>query len=835
MKNQRPFAITFLTLLFALSLHSQNFGNLNRQPGITGKIDGFVMDSISGEPIEFATVALRHQDTDTDIDGSITSSKGQFKIIEVKQGSYDLYISFIGYRTYKISAIKLTPEKPDWDCGTITLQPDEVLLEQVEVIGQAALVENKIDRIVYNADKDVSTIGGDATDVLRKVPMLSVDLDGNVSLRGSSNIKILLNGKPSGMFSNNVADALKMFPADQIKSVEVITTPGAKYDAEGTGGIININTKKSEVQGYSGSFTGAVGTRQNRASLNVNAAKGRFGMNGAGNVFYSWPQDAENSFYREDQVGGQQRILDQKGITNNSRIGFWGQAGAFYDFNAYNSINSSFNLRGHSFDRDGFQDALLSDPVLNLNQIYRRNNIANTLRSGYDWTTDYRKTYKTPQKEFSIAFQLSGNASNDETVISQISEDPGLVYDERNFNDGDNLESTLQVDYTHPFSKKLKMEIGAKTVIRNIKSDYTHDLYDPDLGRFQEDVFRSNLFNYDQNVYAGYMSFTLGLGEHYSLIAGGRFEQTNIQGDFQARESSFSNDYGNFVPSIIVSRKFGFNTLKASYVKRIQRPSLFYINPYINSDDRFNISFGNPGLAPEISNQFDLGYTSFKRGTVIAASIYYRRTTDVIQSLLDVNEDGVSITSYQNIGINDAVGANVFTSFSIKQFWTLRANVDIYSFEAKSTQPNLNLRNDGVQYRIFMNSSFDFKKGFQADLFGIFNSPRLTLQGKNPSFSMFSLGLKKEILQERGSLGLTVIDPFNPTKSFKSELRGDDFYQTTNFEIPFRSFGINFSYRFGKLDFQTRQRRSKIQNTDLKQGESNQGGDSGGTGGNNRN
>ncbi len=798
-------------------LTAQQWGGRGQSNSITGRIIGSVIDSTTKSPVEFATIALRHDGTSKDIDGVISNDKGQFKLPSVKLGSYNLVISFIGYKSKTISGIKLTPKEPDFDVGEVILSTDEVVLDQVEVTAQTAVIENKIDRIVYNADKDASTVGGDAADVLRKVPMLSVDLEGNVSLRGSRNVQILLNGKPSGMFSNNAADALKMFPADQIKSVEVITTPGAKYDAEGTGGIINILTKKKSVQGYSATINGAVGTRQNRGSLNVSAAKGRFGMNGSGNVYYSWPQDARNSFYREDQVNGAQRILDQDGITNSSRIGFWGQAGAFYDFNAYNSINTSFSLRGHSFDQSGFQDALFTDPSLSINQMYRRDNTVKNLRSGYDWTTDYKKTYKEPEKEFSIAFQLNGTVSDDESTLRQAGNDPVLNVNENLLNDGLNLEATLQVDYVHPFSKKVKWEVGAKSVFRDIDSDYTYDVLDLDQAEYVRDPLRSDQFDYIQNVYAGYSSFTLKLGKDYGLVAGGRYERTHITGNFSDQESTFSNNYDNFVPSIILSRKFGFNTLKVSYVKRIQRPSLYYINPFVNSVDQRNVTFGNPLLAPEISNQYDIGYTSFNRGTVIATSLYYRRTTDVIQTILQVNQAGVSETSFQNTGVSNTLGFNIFTSFSIKKFWTLRGSVDIHSFNTKSE--SLQLENTAAQYKLFTSSSFDFGKGWKADLFGFANSPRQTLQGRVPSFSMMSLGIKKEIWNRKGSIGITMVDPFNETKRFQSELEGPTFFQMTDFRLPFRSFGLNFSYTMGKLDFKAKQRRSKIRNSDLKQGD----------------
>nr|HQU55769.1 carboxypeptidase regulatory-like domain-containing protein [Saprospiraceae bacterium] len=273
----KKFCTSILLLVFSTSMGLLTaqvpFGGRTQGPTITGKISGVLQDSTAQTMVEFATVSVLKAGSDKVVNGTVSEDGGVFKVIELALGKYDVQLSFIGYTTKTIKNIELTPDKPDVDLGTILMSSDQLMLDEVEVVGQAAIVENKVDRIVYNADKDPSTAGGDATDVLRKVPLLSVDMDGNVSLRGSSNLQILINGKPSGMFSSNVGDALRMIPSDQIKNVEVITTPGAKYDAEGTGGIINIITKKKTIDGFSGSLNGSLGNIQNNGGLNFNFAR----------------------------------------------------------------------------------------------------------------------------------------------------------------------------------------------------------------------------------------------------------------------------------------------------------------------------------------------------------------------------------------------------------------------------------------------------------------------------------------------------------------------------------------------------------------------------------
>ncbi len=819
-----------LFLFCSFAAFSQGWGGGKQSNQIKGKITGQIIDSLTNKPVEFATVVLINSEFGKQLDGVITDEKGKFKFSKVALKEYDIEVSFIGYVPRKIKGVKLTKKKPDLSLKNIYLIPSSLSLAEVEVTGERSLIENKVDKIVYNAEQDVTNAGGDATDVLRKVPMLTVDLEGNVSLRGSQNVQILINGKPSGIFANSVADALKLIPSDQIKKVEVITSPSAKYDGEGSGGIINIITKRKSIEGFSGSVNSSVGTRQNNAVVSLSASRGRVGLNGSASTYYSWPRVGELSFSNSQTVGGFTNELMQSGDSETSRLGFNGKFGAYYDINAYNSINSNISFNGYTSNNDGETTTTNILPSIDFQETYRRTTNSDALFSGFDWTTDYKKTYDKEGQELVFAYQLSEN-TNDRS--SDLDQDASLAFpqiSEENINDGKNIEHTIQVDYTHPFSKKVKMEVGAKTVIRDIKSDFSSkNLLTNSLNDNRTDVF-----NYDQDVMAGYLSFNAELTKKYSLTAGARYEYTKIGGDFDSGEiQPFESDYDNFLPSIILSRKLkGFSSIKVSYNKRIQRPSLFYINPYPEVSDRRNTTEGNPFLEPEITHQFDLSYNTFVKGTVLYASVYYKYTDDAIESILNpiqLNDSTViSSTSFSNIGTRENIGFNVFSSKTIK-FWTIRGNVNASIYSGTGTLNGEEVSATALVYNAFVSSSFNFKKGWKAEMWGFWNSPRQTLQGFNPSFSMYSLGFRKELWGKRGSVGINMIDPFNKIKYFKSELEGDNFSQTSNYGLPFRSFGINFSYKFGKLDFKAKSRRSSIKNDDQKQGDG--GGGLGGGGG----
>ncbi len=787
-------------------------GNMQRGPSTVGKISGILLDSMTQAPLEFATVVL----TDArgkDLDGVITDEKGAFRFQEVKTGTYKLQVSFIGYEAKTLNAVTTTLEKPDLDLGQLYLLGEGVNLNEIEVVGQAAAVENKIDKLVYNAEKDI-TIGGDAGDVLRRVPLLSVDLDGNVTLRGSSNIQILINGKPSTLFSSNIADALKSIPAEQIKNVEVITTPTAKYDGEGTAGIINIITKKKSVEGFTGSTNVSIGTRQNNANLNLNLTRGRFSLNGGLGAWFSWPRDGRFEFIRRDDINNIV-LLEQRGASTNAVYGPNGNIGASYDINAYNSLSTSVSLRGFGNTRDNNISVFPFEQTA-----YNRINDTKSFRGGFDWSTDYRKTYKKPERELSMALQLSANKNYQDDAILEEDANFLVLKDVLNENDGNNVETTLQLDYVHPFTPSVKLETGAKGVMRKIDSDFSYfdnlaDAFDPN---------QTDVFHYNQDVYAGYASFNVKLGKNYGLVAGARYEHTTIAGNFEIDGNPFTNDYDNILPSVIFSRTFkNFQSVKASFTRRIQRPSLRYVNPFTDVNDSRSVSRGNPYLSPELTDQFEIMYSGFVKGVVLNGSIYYKTTTDIIEgyTVLDPNTN-VSTTTFQNIGKNNSIGLNFFFSATIKKFWTLRGNFNVYTYDAESTTPGLTLSNSAVLYGGNINSTFAFKKGWRVELFGFYRANEQSLQGNNTSFSIFNVGVMKEF-NKKLSLGIRIVEPFHENKEFINELQGEGFYQRSVSTIAFRSFGISVNYRFGKLDFkEPAQRRRGVRNDDLKsEGENN--------------
>ncbi|WP_316791689.1 outer membrane beta-barrel family protein [Pedobacter frigoris] len=774
---------------------------------ITGRITALILDSATKKPIDYASISLTK--AKKSVNGGVSDSKGKVTLQNVTPDEYSFVVGFLGYKT-KIVTVKTTPEKPDQNLGTIYLTSSTGSLKEVEISGQRALIENKVDKLVYNAEADITNAGGDASDVMRKVPMLSVDINGNVQLRGSS-VRVLINGKPSGTMANSVADALKMIPAEQIKSVEVITSPSAKYDAEGSGGIINIITKKNTAEGTSGSVNASAGTRSNNGAFNLNVKTGRLAVTTSLGVNHAYPQNSSVVTLNNSVVNGESNTISQNGFSKWSRLGYNGSAGLDYDLNGYNNFSTNVKINNFSNGGPGSSDVLV-------NGVFSQNiRDMDMSFNNLDWSADYRKTSKREGEEFSVSAQLSTGRNGSDFSNRFLS--PGIAdVMVLGSNTGKNNEYTFQSDYTYPFSKTTTLETGIKGIFRDISSDYDVSTQD---------------FDYNQNVASAYGVLGFKLTKKITAKAGLRAEYTKIDG-LAGNTLNFDNDYFNLFPSLILSQTLkGMTTVKLSYNRRIQRPSLFYLNPFRNESDVFNPMEGNPKLSPELTDNIELGYSTYIKGSVINASVFYRNTRDVIESAIQpfVDDQGVgkNLTTYINVGTSQSYGFNVFGSYNPKPKWTLMANFGLNTYEVNNAESDLNT-GTFLNYNAFARSAYSLSGGWSTELWGVINSPKRTFQGKTDMMYFYGGAVKKEILKKKATIGVNVLNPFSRDLNIKTTNKTATSLQSTNIHYPLRSFGLNFSYNFGKLKFT---QKKSIKNDDLKKEENQQqGGGMGGLQGN---
>jgi outer membrane receptor protein involved in Fe transport len=816
---------------------------------IIGKISGTLLDSVTKKPLDYASVSLFRSTGTSPLNGVLTDEKGGFKLDGIHPGTYKIRISYVGYPDKFVGGIVTTDSKPDRNMGMIVVAARTNALKEVAITGTANIVESKIDKIVYNAEKDLTAAGGNATDVLQKVPLVAVDINGNVSLRGDQNVRVLINGKPSGATSASLSDVLKTIPADQIKSIEVITSPSAKYDAEGTAGIINIITKQKNMSGISGSVSGGVGTRQNNGNINLNYNKNRFslGINAGGNL--TWPQTSLTTFNQHitTPATSTQPATDIQNLnlssSNIKRHGAIGSVTMGYEFNAFNSINSTFRLNDGGFNIHGLGNYNQTNFLdATKDQVYTGNTLSHNHFGGFDWNIDYTHKFKKEGEELDISGQWSHSVITTDYTNLFTAVNPSQMGD----NNGKNNEYTFQVDYTTPISKVVKLEAGGKTIQRRINSVY--DIFDTDNSGANavRDSLNSNLYDYTQNVYAGYAVLTFTLPKSYSILAGSRFEETRITGNpqdpFQNANSSlfqnlqpFSSNYSTYIPSLTIQKAFGGNTLKLTYSKRIQRPSLQFLNPFINRSNIQSQSVGNPNLGPETSQTVELNYNAFVKTSVLNFSVYYKNTKNLIEGIArPINEvigtDTVqgTRTEFSNVGSNNSFGASFFGSINPIKILTIRGSINAFTYSPSPSgvfASSASSTGTYLQYTAFGSASITLQSGFIAEAFGFTNSPRRTIQGTNPAFGIYAFGVRKQLLNKKASIGINTVQPFSKNKYFNQNISSPGFSQSSSTAFPFRSVGITFSYSFGKTTFSNPQQKKKgVNNDDLKQGGDQQGG-----------
>ncbi|HMH23029.1 MAG TPA: TonB-dependent receptor [Puia sp.] len=825
----KHFCIVLALFSSCFFVQAQQSDHPDQQPGPPkekGRITGRIVDSVSHSAIEYATVAVYAQNNTRPVNGATTNEKGVFSLSGLTPGNYTLSIDFIGYQTRSVGPLAYPGKTPVISLGDLLLSKKTDALQSVTVTAPRGLVENKIDKMVYNAEKDITSQGGVATDILKKVPMVSVDVDGNVELQGNSNILFLINGKPSSIFGNNLADALQTIPASQIKSIEVITSPGARYDAEGTGGIINIILKENKIRGINGNISLTGGSRLENGSLNLNARKGSFGMN----AFFSGNAQREattiNSSDRssEDTAGGTKSSLLQQGSSAFYRNGY--ESGLGFDWNISHRDNLSGSLGYDNFgnnNKGAYQQeqAQYAAPSGNmLSDLYSLVHSSSHFRGqSLDWNLSYKRTF--PQEDRELNIQYEGSNGKNNSFYSQEQGRPSgdsIFTGSYSNNAGKDHEMNIRLDYTQPLSEKVRLETGGRMQVRHITS--VSDVYSlQPASTYDYDSSQSNSLTYTRHNYAGYGSLTFPLGAWLEVKGGLRYERTETDAVFSKAASAPIPGYNTLTPSLILSHSFaGEQSLKISYAKRIQRPNYRNLNPFVNAADPKNISTGNPYLAPEVAHNIDLTYSkSFEKGSALNIVLFYHRSEHDIQPYViyypsyqigDSTYTNVSVTRPVNIGAENNFGLNIYGSVPLTAKLNVRGNLSFFDrYITTGTLAGNSITS--FNYRMNMNATYQLSNSFVLEFFGNFNSPRNEIQGKYPSFTSYNFAFRKQIWNKKGSIAFTTTNPFSKYLGQETAVTGSNFTLNSSRRIPFRSFGINFTWKFGKLEFRKDKEENK--------------------------
>ncbi len=822
----------------------------DQAPKGNAKITGFIVDSTVTSAVEFASVALYNKSTNKPVDGGVADDKGKFTLNRVADGSYKLMVTFIGFNTKTIDNVVIFGGK-DLDMGVIKLTPTTKTLQEVTVTGQRELVEEKVDRLVFNAEKDITSKGSDATEVLRKVPMLSVDLDGNVQLRGNSNVRVLINGKPSTIMAQNIGDALKQIPSDLIKTVEVITSPSAKYDAEGSGGIINIITKKNTLQGLTLNIDSGVGNRGANLGLNGSYRKGKLGvtLNGFGRSNYNVRGRNENN--QTATRNGVETLTSQTANTLDRNLFGNYSLGLDYDISKNSSLtgNIRFGTRNGWNTQDLTTNVYRGGALTNTN---RRDIDSKDQSATVDANLDYTKIFK-PQHELSISGQFSRNNRTNNYIADSLNAEGLVGTRQRNDNDSYNQESTIQVDYQMPTGKNQLLEVGAKTILRQVQSNYEYFIAQGENGAYRTDTSRTNnQLNYDQNVAAGYATYQYSTNNKWYFKAGARYEYTSITGNFSTGFDALNiPNYSNLVPSVNLSKTLGNSTLKWGYNRRLQRPGIQSLNPNLNLANPLNISLGNPYLRPELTDNFEMAWSTSINKTYLNFSGFYRFTGNSITSvrsnasdiraifqgtdygnilntaLTNVSSDAI-VTTSSNIGREESVGLNIFGNINFTSKFSIGGSLDMqYKMLSNGSNTTLSTSNSGVVIGGRFNVSLAMKNNWAMQGFGFIRGRDIDLQGSRGGMAFYNLGIRKEFNDKKASLGFG-FENFLNFGGFKVRSRyTSPVFTQESLNIRYNTgVRVTFSYRIGKMSFNPQPRRKGrgVNNDDIKGGEGNEGG-----------
>ena len=777
----------------------------------SNNVSGKVIDAVLKQPVENATVFLVNDSSKKNRYSTITDKNGGFQLQRIPDGKYTAFVQCIGYADFSkevdINSVLVLND--------ILLEKKSKTLAAVTVTASKQVVENQIDKIVYNVDKDVTSQGGVATDVLRKVPQVTVDVNGNVELLGNPSVRFLINGKPSTIFGNSVADALQSIPASQIQSIEVISSPGAKYDASGTGGIINIILKKNKSQGFSGTVNATAGTRLENGSLNLNYKKNNISFNSYFNGSAQLKVNTITQLTRNsiDTATMNTYFLQQKGNSYFTRSAYRAGMGMDWDITARDNFSLSVGYNHFGNSNDGFSDQYNAEndkngATLNDQSSIRSSNTTfnnNTL----DINIDYRKKFKKAKEE--LSFSITHSRGNNNTSYQQLQKyevNGSSFAGSSSKNPGKDHLTSIAIDYVVPLTKSILFETGVKLETEELISNANVYSYSPILQDYVFDYQQSYLSTFKRNVYAGYVSGSFQLFKVLNVIAGTRLEHTVNNAAYSNSGKAGIPDYNNFGPALTIAYPF-FNQqlLKFSYAYRLERPEYRDLNPFVNLADPHNIITGNPYIKPEIGNDFQLGYSrSFAKENSINILLLYTYNNPDIKSYTtfypvykvgDSVYSNVNVSKRSNIASEIRWGLNISGSFTVAKKLSLRPGVQLYQRTVNNIY-SVPQKITGFEYRTTLNVSYQCSKTLVAEIFGNYRSG-INWQGRQAGFYSYSAAIRKQLLKGKASLGIVAVNVFGKYLTQNSAQYGVGFNTETRLQIPYRSFGINFMYKFGKL------------------------------------
>lgn len=789
LKNFLILPLLFL-LLFSFGAEAQQ----NR-----GKIRGSIVDKSSTDPLPFATIAV-YTERDSLVGGGISEDNGKY-VIDLPFGSFYALIEFMGFEALKTNVFTLSRDNQNFDLGELSLSSTASDLGEVVVQGEKTIMELSLDKRIFNVGKDLANAGGNASDILMNLPSVSVDPDGNVRLRGSANVRILIDGKPSGLVSFKGSSGLRQLPANMVERVEVITNPSARYEAEGMAGVINIILKKDSKQGFNGSFELIAGYPVNTGfTTNLNYRHNRINwFINYGLAYRRTPGISElyQEVYNED---GTTSILSQNNTTTVTGLNNNLRGGLDYYFNENSILTLSYLWRRSDVRRITdirYEDYLNSFDDYKGYSLRRQDEIED--EPNKEAIINYKRTFAEKGHEFNASFtylnywERSDQLFTENEFSTQGVEIPDGALVQTSLNDEYENQYLLQMDYVKPFAAKGKVESGIRTSFREMENDYLVQEKN-ESGDFVTLPGLDNIFLYNENILAAYGIVGNETGK-WSYQGGLRAEYTDVETILVETNENNPRSYTNLFPSAHLTYNVTEeNAFQLSYSKRVRRPVYNDLSPYVTFSDQRNFFSGNPDLDPEFTDAFELGHIKYFEKATLFSTVYFRNTVEKIERIRQVQEDGFSVTAPINLTGEKSYGFEFSGDYRVKEWWKLDFNANF--FHARIDASNIG-RTDLIKTYSWLfrqTSRFTFGEGWDIQVRANYEARQKTAQGTRKGIFFMDLSASKRILQDRGTLVLNVTDVFN-TRINREIFEGVNFYTEREAQMIRRQTNFTFAYR----------------------------------------
>ncbi len=769
--------------------YSQNFPD---EIKIIGKIYGQVVNKNNGNPVEFASVALYSlADTNT-VFGTITNVNGDYAIKEIPLGIYNLEISFIGFKKTRINNVFIRPKENEIFFGKVELEPVFFNLDEVSITAEKSQFEYKVDKKVINIDQDIIVKGGSVVEALENMPSIKTDMEGNLTLRGSSNYKVLINGRPSVLQGS---DALQQIPANTVKSVEIITNPSAKFNPEGEVGIINVITKKSLSEGFSGILNGSLGSLGkygSEAILGYSIRK--FAINGSfnisenpikGNALRYTETDTDDNFLSRDSDGG---MSISRQLLNTS-------LGLNYTPNERNYFNVETNLGKQTFKRNSYSEIISNtDSIAYILADSDDKKITQFISASFD----YQHLFNLSGHKLDASIFYSSSAIDQKNLLIEDFSDINWQFQsssiqQYSFQDGVNTELQLNIDYVKPFDNSNKLELGYQGNINGNYLNQNFELYETHSENYLKNTGEIEITKYTQAFYSLYS----GKFHNFSYKIGLRTESNQKQIIQKTEDSSFSYENLDLFPSFHFSYSQNRrNQMQLSYSRRLNTPTIARLNPYTDYIDNKTYRQGNPNLEPEFINSFEVNYARRFFMSFISAELFYRETVNKITPVWAPQDDGSLLISYENFDKDNSIGLEFMASLNLIEWWSIMLSTSLYQYNIQGDELGYDINNSSNSLNARLSSRFKIKKtSTQLQINGIYNGAKASVQGSRDSFFITVLGINQNIIKNKLSATFQIRDIFN-TMKFDTYHESEYYINSLTFtpSTPFVSFSLSFKF-----------------------------------------